>query len=180
MNVTRRVLGFAALCIVLATAAQAVEIPWWTLDGGGGRSAAGDLALRGSVAQFDAGELVAGDLVLDGGFWAESVPTGVGVVDHGPATEVKLAFLYGGSPNPFSGRTTIAFALPRSEHTHIAVYDVAGRLVKRLVDEVLPAGRHHVAWKGQDGRGRPVASGIYLVRMQAGSYGAVRKILRAR
>jgi flagellar hook assembly protein FlgD len=48
------------------------------------------------------------------------------------------------------------------------VYDVLGRRVQVLVDERKEAGRHTVQWNGQDASGRPLASGLYFVRLQAG------------
>jgi len=49
------------------------------------------------------------------------------------------------------------------------VYDVAGRLVRIVADEERPAGRTELAWDGADGNGRPVAAGVYLVRVEAGN-----------
>ncbi len=80
-------------------------------------------------------------------------------------------------PNPFNPQTTVSFALAKSELVRIAIYDVRGTLVRRLSDESMPAGEHSVVWNGVDDRGRPAASGIYFVRMIAGSYTETRKIV---
>ena len=80
-------------------------------------------------------------------------------------------------PNPFNPQTTVDFALASSERVRIAIYDVRGTLVKRLVDETMPAGEHHATWNGIDDAGRPTASGIYFVRMIAGGYEQTRKIV---
>jgi hypothetical protein len=178
MNRSVRYVMFAVAGLLVAPAARSVEIGWWTIDGGGGRSTGGDLVVRGTVAQLDAGSLVGGDITLEGGFWIPPAASVVAVADEGAPSDPRVAFLRGGAPNPFVGRTDIHFALPRHEQTTIAVYDLAGRLVARLVDGVLPPGRHQVTWTGRDASGRPVASGIYFVRMQAGDFGAVRKLLR--
>ncbi len=45
------------------------EIPWYTVDGGGGTSSGGDFVLRGTIGQPDAGDLSGGDFTLRGGFW---------------------------------------------------------------------------------------------------------------
>jgi flagellar hook assembly protein FlgD len=47
------------------------------------------------------------------------------------------------------------------------IFDVAGRLVRQLVGGELPPGDHEAAWDGRDGRGARLASGIYLVRLEA-------------
>ncbi|MDH4038916.1 MAG: T9SS type A sorting domain-containing protein, partial [Candidatus Krumholzibacteria bacterium] len=59
----------------------------------------------------------------------------------------------------------------------IRLYDVTGRLVKTLVDEPRPAGAHQVSWDGRNGRGEPVATGVYFYRMQAGTFVQTRKMV---
>lgn len=68
-------------------------------------------------------------------------------------------------PNPFSGVTTIGFELPTTEHVSIEVIDLTGRRIVLLVDEQVSAGRHEVRWNANG-----LASGVYLYRMQAGSF----------
>ena len=81
------------------------------------------------------------------------------------------------TPNPFNPKTTIAFALPRPESVTLTVHDLAGRLVRTLVSgEPLPAGRHERDWWGRDERGRRVASGVYLYRLEAGSYNETKRM----
>lgn len=69
------------------------------------------------------------------------------------------------APNPFNPRTTIRFGLPQPGAARLAVFDLAGRLIRTLVDESLPPGRHEVVWDGRDAAGRDVASGSYLARL---------------
>jgi hypothetical protein len=71
-------------------------------------------------------------------------------------------------PNPFRTSTTLTYDLPSATTVQVAVYDVLGRRVQVLVDERKEAGRHTVQWNGQDASGRPLASGLYFVRLQAG------------
>ncbi|HET6349160.1 MAG TPA: HYR domain-containing protein [Candidatus Krumholzibacteria bacterium] len=80
-------------------------------------------------------------------------------------------------PNPFNPETTVDFSLASSERVQIAIYDVRGALVRRLVDGTMPAGQHHATWNGRDNSGRTASSGIYFVRMIAGRYEEVRKIV---
>jgi serine protease len=56
------------------------------------------------------------------------------------------------------------------------VYDLAGRVVRRLMDEVVPAGRQEASWDGKDDRGRQVSSGVYLVRLVATGQSESRKV----
>ncbi|RME95454.1 MAG: T9SS C-terminal target domain-containing protein, partial [Bacteroidetes bacterium] len=69
-------------------------------------------------------------------------------------------------PNPFNPETEIRFAVPRSSHVTLTIYNLLGQEVRRLVDATYPAGFHTVRWDAKDEGGRPVASGIYLYRMQ--------------
>ncbi len=79
-------------------------------------------------------------------------------------------------PNPFNPSTTIRFSLPREGRADLKVYDLAGRLVRTLVDEVLPATTHSVEWQGRDDRGRVVPSGTYYYRLSTDSGMAVRRM----
>jgi hypothetical protein len=77
-------------------------------------------------------------------------------------------------PNPFNPQTTIAFELPTVGKARLRIYDLAGRVVRDLVNETLPAGRHEAVWTGRDNGGRSVASGTYFVRLVAGEFEASR------
>lgn len=69
------------------------------------------------------------------------------------------------APNPFNPRTEIRFELAKAGQARLNIYDVTGRLVKTLHDGHLEAARHTLTWKGRDNGGRPVASGVYYLRM---------------
>ncbi|MEN3038801.1 MAG: T9SS type A sorting domain-containing protein, partial [Candidatus Kryptonium sp.] len=70
--------------------------------------------------------------------------------------------LYQNYPNPFNPVTYIKFDLPSQSYVRISVYDVAGRLVKNLVDGEVKAGRHVVRFEADD-----LASGVYFYRIVA-------------
>jgi hypothetical protein len=85
-------------------------------------------------------------------------------------------------PNPFGGAASIRFAVPAGERRSFAlrVYDVSGRLV-RVVDEgEAQPGVHVRTWNGDDDSGRPVAAGMYLVRLTAGDDSSTRKTVLLR
>lgn len=71
--------------------------------------------------------------------------------------------LDGNAPNPFSGATTIQFALPESRTVSLAIYDLMGRRLETLIDKTYPAGTHRVVWNAAS---RP--SGVYFYRLRAG------------
>lgn len=72
--------------------------------------------------------------------------------------------VYQNTPNPFNPTTTIAYDVPETGRVALRVYDVAGKLVRTLVDGDRPAGTHRAVWNGRDSSGRLVASGVYLYR----------------
>jgi subtilisin-like proprotein convertase family protein len=81
-------------------------------------------------------------------------------------SEIPVVFkAYDNYPNPFNPMTNIKFDLPRSGHVELAVYDLAGRLVRELVNEDLGAATHTVRWDGTDQSGRRQASGVYYYRL---------------
>ncbi|MBD3289726.1 T9SS type A sorting domain-containing protein, partial [candidate division KSB1 bacterium] len=65
-------------------------------------------------------------------------------------------------PNPFNPNTTITLSIPDAGAVDLKIYDIRGRLVKQLLNQVLPAGRHAIEWNGRNEQGQQVASGIYL------------------
>jgi len=89
-------------------------------------------------------------------------PTGA----HGQL--VASPVLHPPHPNPFNPVTTISYEMPKPGTVDLSVYDVAGKLVKRLVaGEIAGTGRHSVTWDGTSDAGRSVATGVYLCRLEA-------------
>jgi len=88
------------------------------------------------------------------------------VTDAEPRRMPMRFALHDAVPNPFNPLTTLSFSLPSGGHVQLVIYDVAGRLVRSLLNETRPPGRHDVAWEGLDNRGNPVSSGVYLYRLE--------------
>jgi hypothetical protein len=81
------------------------------------------------------------------------------------------------APNPFNPTTSIRFTVAREgAKVRMSVYDVAGRLVRDLVDGPATAGEHVARWDGTDAEGRPVASGVYFVRLSVDGWTDSRKM----
>lgn len=79
-------------------------------------------------------------------------------------------------PNPFNPETTIKYELPELSEVSVRVYSLLGREVKTLVNKFQNAGRYSIKWNGTGEDGRRAPSGIYFVRIQAGSYSQIRKM----
>jgi hypothetical protein len=81
-------------------------------------------------------------------------------------------------PNPFNPATTIHYRLARETEVRLGIYDVTGRLMRLLVDgELQRAGDQRLRWDGLDDGGRPVASGVYLYRLEVADQSFTRKMV---
>ena len=78
--------------------------------------------------------------------------------------------LWGAAPNPFAGLTHITFGVPAdlpaaAGGVRLDVYDVSGRLVRRLIEGGRRTGLHTITWDGRDDGGAVVAPGVYVSRL---------------
>jgi hypothetical protein len=81
-------------------------------------------------------------------------------------------------PNPFNPQTTIAFSLKERGRVRIDVYNVAGQLVKAVLDESRAAGSYtDVRWDGRDAAGSAVASGVYFYKLVTDGFSQTRKMV---
>ena len=83
-------------------------------------------------------------------------------------------------PNPFQTSTRIRFSLDRGEKVDLSVYDLSGRLVKRLASGFMDAGEHVVGGAGTDAAGGTAAAGIYYYRLKAGTSTESGKVVLSR
>lgn len=96
------------------------------------------------------------------------------VVENGVPGALRIA----AAPNPASGPLTFWLDLPAEALADAAVFDLTGRLVRRLNDSVLSAGSTPVLWDGRDAAGRLVPAGLYFARLRAGGEERVLKLTR--
>ncbi len=157
-----------------------------TTDGGDGYL---DLSLKFSnqeiaLALAAAGPLVRGEtraLTLTGSladgtaFEAGDCVVFVGNPDREDRYRDRKPRLNAASPNPFNPSTSVSYWLPESGRVRISVFDVSGRLVAVLVDEIRPAGEHVVRWTATG-----LASGLYFCRLEAGDFALTQKITLVR
>jgi hypothetical protein len=104
-----------------------------------------------------------------GGTGTFTVPV-VDVEDYG-INEINYT-LYQNYPNPFNPMTTIRFELPVSQHVNLAVFDMLGREVKVLYDEIAPAGIVTIDFNAEG-----LASGVYFYRLKASNFITSKKLL---
>ena len=106
-----------------------------------------------------------------------TVASMAGVGDGATPARTRLA---GAAPNPFRPGTELAFELARGGDARLEVFDIRGARVRTLVSGRIEAGTHHLKWNGTDDHGRPVADGVYMVRLEAGETRDVLRVVRIR
>jgi len=130
--------------------------------------ASGELLL--SVNSRDAGSAVVSRLVLK--------ETGRGFSSAPEDASVPTAFAVAQNyPNPFNPSTIIRYDIPQGGPVSLVVYDITGREVARLVNEVKPAGRYEVRFDAGRARNGGIASGVYFYTVRAGTFTQTRKMI---
>jgi hypothetical protein len=101
-------------------------------------------------------------------------------VDERPTPAAPLVnVLYQGYPNPMNPLTTIEYSVKETGRVTLRMYDVSGRVVRVLVDEIKHASAtpYSAVWDGKNDRGHKVASGVYFCMMEAKKFSSTKKIV---
>ena len=101
------------------------------------------------------------------------IPTGVESNGSNLPDNFTLSQNY---PNPFNPTTTINYGLPKVSDVKLVVYDISGRTINTLVNTRMGAGYHKVVWNGKTGSGKPVASGVYIYRLELAGMSVTKKL----
>lgn len=81
------------------------------------------------------------------------------------------------APNPFTTTAQISYTIPQSGPVTIEIYNSLGEKVTTLVSEEMKEGAYNVAWDGLDSKGSIMANGVYICRINAGSYADTKNIV---
>ena len=103
----------------------------------------GGAPVAAAIVEADGGFVVEFDVVPDGGTVTLEKSDATSSAE---SPGVDASYVVGSHPNPFRGQTTFVYEVGKTGPVTIAVYDLLGRKLDTLVDEVLPAGRHAVTW----------------------------------
>ena len=102
----------------------------------------------------------------------------LGVTNVNGSEELPKTYrLFQNYPNPFNPTTVISYSVPARVNVTIEIYNILGQRVATLIDREELAGNHYVEWNSKSNRGMPVSSGVYFVKMQAGSFSQVKKMM---
>ena len=80
-------------------------------------------------------------------------------------------------PNPFNPNTQIGYALPKEEYVTLLIFDLLGREVITLVDEVQSPGYRTINWNGMDNLGNNSGAGMYFYHLTAGHFSHTKKMV---
>ena len=117
------------------------------------------------------GDVIAGTLGVD-----NIQASTVSGVDESPRA---ITSILTNSPNPFRGSTLIRYGMDRPSNVSIEIFDVLGRLVRRLeTSEPKDAGPHEVTWDGRDETGREAVGGIYFLKVLTPSGSESRRVVK--
>jgi hypothetical protein len=176
----RRVLGSLMAVGVVVLAADVLadgtyDLRFWNGAGGGGVSSSGAVELSSTIAQPLAGRSTNGTLVLESGFW-HAVTGGVSPVVDNPGDLPVASRLNEPYPNPFNPSTNVSFELAAPGMVRVKIFDARGQVVRDLVRESLPAGRHVMRWDGKTDQGANASSGVYFLRFESGQTVGTKKM----
>ena len=140
--------------------------------------------LAGDVNGDGATDLVVLGRSVEGGpdgafvFLNQGVPAATAIAAE--TTTTPSAFALGANyPNPFNPATTIPLSMPtEAGDVDVTIYNVLGQPVRHVWNGPLAAGEHQLTWDGRDAQGQPVATGVYLYRLQVGEQTRIRKMVK--
>ncbi|MFC1555861.1 T9SS type A sorting domain-containing protein [candidate division KSB1 bacterium] len=99
--------------------------------------------------------------------------TGIGNMDLTP-DKYGLAQNY---PNPFNPETLISYQLPEAASVQLAIFNILGQEVRTLINAYETSGFKQIVWDSRDNSGNTVTPGVYIYKLQAGGFTAVKKMI---
>jgi hypothetical protein len=160
----------------VALAAGSPRLARQVTAAGGNQLVNSGISLQGTVGQVAVGidHSAAGDIDLQSGYWQPG-----GSVSAAPIQEIpERAAIYGNAPNPFNPMTEISYSVGKTaQPVRMRIYDIQGRLVRTLVDQIAQPGVHQAVWQGRNDQGGHVSSGMYFCRLQVGAQSFTHKMM---
>jgi len=91
---------------------------------------------------------------------------------------IPIAYtLHQNYPNPFNPITQIEYDLPRESHVHLVIFDILGREVITLFNEIQKPGYKSTVWQGLDNNSQQVGAGVYFYQIQAQDFTETKKMV---
>jgi hypothetical protein len=152
--------------------AQTSAIRWSSFNSGSDASSRSTTILNSSTGQLLVGASQQTNNRVENGFLSAYL-VGNLIVGVEEQTELPSTFsLSQNYPNPFNPATTIRYKLPERNKVLLTVYNTLGQQVARLVDQEIEPGHHEITFDASH-----LPSGVYIYRLQAGSFVESKKLL---
>ncbi len=162
-------LVFTFLQLCFSAFAQNNQIIWSVFSTGYGISSSLNTSIRSIIGDPIAGTSSDGGNHISSGFFVNPASTGIvtGTVRQSGSSIPTSYQLSQNYPNPFNPSTNIKFSLPIQSTVKIVIYDLLGRKVKTLINDVRSAGVYTIRWSGENESNLNVSSGIYFYSLYA-------------
>lgn len=166
-----------ALIVPCLASAQTVQTKS-LVSSGGVHSSAGSISMSSNLGDILAGYSLAGSQEIWHGFYAPPIFQTTDV--DGAPSVTFVTFLGRISPNPARTTAIVAFGNAIRQPLTIGVYDVSGRQVRTLYSGSPHAGVFQIPWNLRSDNGTPLPTGMYFLRLQAGQYRQVGRVIVVR
>lgn len=164
------VMSAILVCGTVMPARGQTELGSRVIASGGTTTISASHVLKATLGQTITGKTTGSSYFSGLGFWEQiEFDNATGLPETPPVLDTRL---HQNVPNPFNPSTTIHFSLAGEELVRLDLFDLQGRRVARLLNEPLPAGAHALEFRPRD-----LASGIYLLRLSAGSHHESRRLV---
>ncbi len=159
---------FASLLFYFQLSAQNSQVSWSSFSSGFGESVSTNSILKSNIGDQLAGTGANTGSIISSGFFSNTIFSIIITGKNNEDSNIPSSFeLYQNYPNPFNPSTNIKFSLPEQSIVKIIIYDLLGRRIKTLLEEVHPAGNITVQWNGENEFNAKVSSGIYFYSLNA-------------
>ena len=109
--------------------------------------------------------------------YEEWLPDSIIAIDDSLVVKPINYNLFQNYPNPFNPLTKIKYSILKDSRVELTVYNIKGKLVKKLVDENKQSGNYYVTWDGTNEKGICVGSGVYFYQIKAGNNSIIKNML---
>jgi len=164
--------------ISLSLIAQTYSLEKSSINCSGNWSTSATYILTDATGQSITGRSISSTYIETVGILHMNLSTILGVEENQLVEIINLPLVFslsGNYPNPCNDMTTIKFAVPGESHINISIYDISGRQIVNLVNEIMKPGYYEF-----DTRVRDYSSGIYFLRMNADNFSSTKKLIIAR
>ncbi len=109
-----------------------------------------------------------------------TVSSTTGIDSNGETSAPTSYRLLQNHPNPFNAGTLIKYEIPQAGPVSLKIYNLAGQEILEIVNAMQQPGRYQINWNGRDGEGQIMPSGVYICRIQAGSFVQTQRMIMVR